>query len=107
MSPGKSDLSAMSGLYTKGTLVWVEDKEDVWKSARLKSDLKPGDSQIVAENTEDVSIEVVIKIDLKSPKLPHLRNPDILLGANDLTTLSYLHEPAGKCIVVFERNGDF
>lgn len=26
--------------------------------------------------------------------LPFLRNPDILLGRDDLTTLSYLHEPA-------------
>lgn len=26
--------------------------------------------------------------------LPFLRNPDILLGQNDLTNLSYLHEPA-------------
>uniref|UniRef100_A0A8C5LN51 Unconventional myosin-Vb n=1 Tax=Leptobrachium leishanense TaxID=445787 RepID=A0A8C5LN51_9ANUR len=27
-------------------------------------------------------------------QLPHLRNPDILVGENDLTALSYLHEPA-------------
>ena len=26
--------------------------------------------------------------------LPPLRNPDILVGENDLTSLSYLHEPA-------------
>lgn len=26
---------------------------------------------------------------------PPLRNPDILIGANDLTSLSHLHEPAG------------
>ena len=26
--------------------------------------------------------------------LPPLRNPNILIGANDLTSLSYLHEPA-------------
>ena len=26
--------------------------------------------------------------------LPPLRNPDILIGENDLTSLSYLHEPA-------------
>ena len=35
-----------------------------------------------------------ISSDVKS--LPPLRNPEILIGANDLTTLSYLHEPAGK-----------
>ena len=33
-------------------------------------------------------------IKLVKGKLPHLRNPDILVGENDLTSLSYLHEPA-------------
>lgn len=27
--------------------------------------------------------------------LPHLRNPEILIGENDLTSLSYLNEPEG------------
>ena len=31
--------------------------------------------------------------------LPLLRNPQMLVGANDLTTLSYLHEPAGTVYV--------
>lgn len=30
----------------------------------------------------------------KDNPLPFLRNPDILVGENDLTALSYLHEPA-------------
>lgn len=30
-----------------------------------------------------------------SNSLPPLKNPDILIGENDLTSLSYLHEPAG------------
>ena len=29
--------------------------------------------------------------------LPHLRNPEILIGENDLTSLSYLNEPEGRC----------
>ncbi|KAF7698761.1 hypothetical protein HF521_003503 [Silurus meridionalis] len=33
-------------------------------------------------------------LDPKTKALPHLRNPDILVGENDLTALSYLHEPA-------------
>ena len=33
-------------------------------------------------------------LDSAAPQLPHLRNPDILVGENDLTALSYLHEPA-------------
>ena len=31
-------------------------------------------------------------------ELPPLQNPDILIGVDDLTDLSYLHEPAGACI---------
>lgn len=33
-------------------------------------------------------------VDPCKPELPPLRNPDILVGENDLTALSYLHEPA-------------
>lgn len=33
-------------------------------------------------------------VDPTKPQLPPLRNPDILVGENDLTALSYLHEPA-------------
>lgn len=33
-------------------------------------------------------------IDVQNNQLPFLRNPDILVGENDLTALSYLHEPA-------------
>ena len=51
-------------------------------------------------------------IDIKSSEdLPPLRNPDILIGADDLTNLSYLHEPAGivcsangfKIILIYQR----
>lgn len=38
--------------------------------------------------------ELEYKLDPKTNNLPHLRNPDILVGENDLTALSYLHEPA-------------
>ncbi|XP_071271845.1 unconventional myosin-Vc-like isoform X2 [Salvelinus alpinus] len=37
---------------------------------------------------------MLYSLDTSSPQLPHLRNPDILVGENDLTALSYLHEPA-------------
>ena len=36
-------------------------------------------------------LELAVKED---SDLPPLRNPDILIGENDLTSLSYLHEPA-------------
>uniref|UniRef100_A0A4W3H244 Unconventional myosin-Va-like n=1 Tax=Callorhinchus milii TaxID=7868 RepID=A0A4W3H244_CALMI len=37
---------------------------------------------------------VEFPIDKKTGALPYLRNPEILMGENDLTALSYLHEPA-------------
>uniref|UniRef100_A0A8C5I2S4 Myosin VAa n=1 Tax=Gouania willdenowi TaxID=441366 RepID=A0A8C5I2S4_GOUWI len=70
--------------------VWIPDAEEVWKSAELTKDYKDGDTalQLILED----SIEH--KLDPKTKNLPHLRNPDILVGENDLTALSYLHEPA-------------
>jgi len=32
--------------------------------------------------------------------LPNLRNPEILIGENDLTSLSYLNEPEGRAWVL-------
>lgn len=45
--------------------------------------------------TPPVAVQVSLyPIDPSKHKLPPLRNPDILVGENDLTALSYLHEPA-------------
>lgn len=45
--------------------------------------------------TPPVAVQVSLyPVDPSKPKLPPLRNPDILVGENDLTALSYLHEPA-------------
>uniref|UniRef100_A0A8C5FT15 Myosin VC n=1 Tax=Gadus morhua TaxID=8049 RepID=A0A8C5FT15_GADMO len=63
--------------------VWVPDPKHVWKSAEIIRDFHLGNSVL------DLRLE-----DGTSPLLPHLRNPDILVGENDLTALSYLHEPA-------------
>jgi len=71
--------------------VWVPDEELVWKEATLQDDYK-GQSELSLLIEEDGSEE---KIKLKSKEsLPHLKNPEILIGENDLTSLSYLHEPA-------------
>lgn len=37
---------------------------------------------------------VEYKLDPRTNNLPPLRNPNILVGKNNLTSLSYLHEPA-------------
>ncbi|XP_022250756.1 unconventional myosin-Va-like isoform X1 [Limulus polyphemus] len=76
-------------LYTKGARVWMPDAELVWKGAEVVKDFD--NKQIVVEY-EDGERET-LKIDTPE-KLPPLRNPEILVGENDLTSLSYLHEPA-------------
>ncbi|KAL2088781.1 hypothetical protein ACEWY4_015680 [Coilia grayii] len=83
---------AASELYTKYARVWIPDAEEVWKSAELVKDYKPGDGLLRLQLEEGQEIEH--KLDPKTQNLPHLRNPDILVGENDLTALSYLHEPA-------------
>uniref|UniRef100_A0A8C5I393 Myosin VAa n=1 Tax=Gouania willdenowi TaxID=441366 RepID=A0A8C5I393_GOUWI len=83
---------AASELYTKRARVWIPDAEEVWKSAELTKDYKDGDTALQLILEDVTSIEH--KLDPKTKNLPHLRNPDILVGENDLTALSYLHEPA-------------
>uniref|UniRef100_A0A1A8QFK9 Myosin IB n=2 Tax=Nothobranchius pienaari TaxID=704102 RepID=A0A1A8QFK9_9TELE len=83
---------AASELYTKAARVWIPDAEDVWKSAELIKDYKNGDASLQLVLEDGTNFEH--KLDPKTNNLPHLRNPDILVGENDLTALSYLHEPA-------------
>ncbi|GCC34275.1 hypothetical protein chiPu_0012748, partial [Chiloscyllium punctatum] len=83
---------AASELFTKFARVWIPDAEDVWKSAELLKDYKPGDT-VLHLKFEDEQ-ETQHNIDPQTKELPPLRNPDILVGENDLTALSYLHEPA-------------
>uniref|UniRef100_A0A1A8EP02 Myosin VAa n=1 Tax=Nothobranchius korthausae TaxID=1143690 RepID=A0A1A8EP02_9TELE len=83
---------AASELYTKAARVWIPDAEDVWKSAELIKDYKNGDASLQLVLEDGTNIEH--KLDPKTNNLPYLRNPDILVGENDLTALSYLHEPA-------------
>uniref|UniRef100_A0A8C4HJQ7 Myosin VAa n=1 Tax=Dicentrarchus labrax TaxID=13489 RepID=A0A8C4HJQ7_DICLA len=72
--------------------VWIPDAEEVWKSAELTKDYKNGDASLQLMLEDGTSIEHTL--DPKTKNLPYLRNPDILVGENDLTALSYLHEPA-------------
>ncbi|KAF4101618.1 unconventional myosin-Va isoform X6 [Onychostoma macrolepis] len=83
---------AASELYTKYARVWIPDVEEVWKSAELTKDYRQGDGVLQLQLEDGKELEY--KLDPKTNNLPHLRNPDILVGENDLTALSYLHEPA-------------
>uniref|UniRef100_A0A671VN32 Myosin VC n=1 Tax=Sparus aurata TaxID=8175 RepID=A0A671VN32_SPAAU len=71
--------------------VWIPDAEHVWKSAEIMRDFQSGDNvlELLLEDGTHC-----YPVDPLKPQLPPLRNPDILVGENDLTALSYLHEPA-------------
>ncbi|XP_077423266.1 unconventional myosin-Vc isoform X2 [Vanacampus margaritifer] len=83
---------ALIQLYTRYNRVWIPDPEHVWKSAEIVTDFHYGDGSLLLllEN----GTELKYPLDSLPPELPPLRNPDILVGENDLTALSYLHEPA-------------
>lgn len=72
--------------------VWLPDATEVWRSAELIKDYTPGALTLSLQLEDGTKVEH--KIDPKINNLPPLRNPNILVGENDLTSLSYLHEPA-------------
>uniref|UniRef100_A0AAZ3S3L6 Myosin VAb n=1 Tax=Oncorhynchus tshawytscha TaxID=74940 RepID=A0AAZ3S3L6_ONCTS len=72
--------------------VWLPDAVEAWKPAELTKDYTPGDRALCLQLEDGTNLEH--KIDPQTNSLPPLRNPDILVGENDLTALSYLHEPA-------------
>ncbi|TKS74467.1 Unconventional myosin-Va [Collichthys lucidus] len=78
-------------LYSKGAGVWIPDPDAVWVSAQLLRDYSPREKHLLLQlsNGKEVQYPVASPSDL-----PPLGNPDILEGENDLTALSFLHEPA-------------
>ncbi|KAF3854941.1 hypothetical protein F7725_022996 [Dissostichus mawsoni] len=83
---------ALLELYTEYNRVWIPDAGHVWRSAEILRDFHLGDN--VLDLLLEDGTENHYPVDPAKPQLPPLRNPDILVGENDLTALSYLHEPA-------------
>uniref|UniRef100_A0A8C8LVY2 Myosin VB n=1 Tax=Oncorhynchus tshawytscha TaxID=74940 RepID=A0A8C8LVY2_ONCTS len=79
-------------VYCQYTRVWIPDPEDVWRAAEIIKDYKEGEPILYLKLEDETPLEY--RIGPKDNALPFLRNPDILVGENDLTALSYLHEPA-------------
>ncbi len=80
----------------------MSDPELVWAPAIVEKDYDVNSGLLlvrVEENKERREI-------LVGDDPPPLRNPDILVGENDLTAMSYLHEPAvlHNLSVRFTRN---
>uniref|UniRef100_A0A8B9S0G5 Myosin VC n=1 Tax=Accipiter nisus TaxID=211598 RepID=A0A8B9S0G5_9AVES len=71
-------------------LVWIPDNEEVWQSAEITKNYKTGDCFLHVQLEDGTELNYPVD----PAALPPLRNPDILVGENDLTALSYLHEPA-------------
>ena len=81
----------MQFFLRQGTRVWLKDADVVWKPGVVSEAFDGARLVAVPDDDETASVEVKAK-DIES--LPPLRNPEILIGENDLTSLSYLHEPA-------------
>ncbi|XP_031221901.1 unconventional myosin-Vb isoform X3 [Mastomys coucha] len=81
-----------SELYSRYTRVWIPDPDEVWRSAELTKDYNEGDKSLQLRLEDDTILEY--PVDVQNNQVPFLRNPDILVGENDLTALSHLHEPA-------------
>ncbi|EZA57445.1 Myosin-Vb [Ooceraea biroi] len=76
----------------QGSRVWVPHQERVWEGAVLLEDYKQNQPTLglqTEESNQTRTLEIKSDVDL-----PPLRNPDILIGENNLTSLSFLHEPA-------------
>ncbi|XP_077441918.1 unconventional myosin-Vb isoform X2 [Vanacampus margaritifer] len=80
---------SVNELYTTYTRVWIPDEDNVWQPAEISRDFKQGESLLHLRLDDGTPLEHPV-----GPAMPFLRNPDILVGENDLTALSYLHEPA-------------
>uniref|UniRef100_A0A3B4A7R0 Myosin motor domain-containing protein n=1 Tax=Periophthalmus magnuspinnatus TaxID=409849 RepID=A0A3B4A7R0_9GOBI len=78
--------------HTKFARVWLPDAAEVWKPAEVVKDYTPGDQTLSLQLEDGTLLEH--KLEPQAKDFPPLRNPDILVGENDLTSLSYLHEPA-------------
>lgn len=81
---------SVAELYSKEARVWIPDPDIVWKGATLLEDYK-GQKELKIQFESGEESVIAVK---DNTQLPPLQNPDILIGENDLTSLSYLHEPA-------------
>uniref|UniRef100_A0A8D3CD60 Methyl-CpG binding domain protein 3b n=1 Tax=Scophthalmus maximus TaxID=52904 RepID=A0A8D3CD60_SCOMX len=83
----------ISLLYIKNKFVWIPDPDAVWVSAQLLQDYAHGDKHLLLQLSNGKVRHAKLQLG-SPPDLPPLGNPDILEGENDLTALSFLHEPA-------------
>ncbi|GLC68235.1 hypothetical protein PLESTF_000665000 [Pleodorina starrii] len=72
-------------IHTVGTRVWIRDEKEAW----IKGEVVKVEENYVLVRTEATGMEVKCK-----PEDAPLQNPHNNRGVDDMTRLSYLHEPA-------------
>ncbi|KAI9187712.1 Myosin type-2 heavy chain 1 [Blastocladiella emersonii ATCC 22665] len=101
-------VDSLLALYTTGTRVWVPDDVEGWLGATVSSLSRTGSGSspndavtvtVLTDRGKEIKVATTVaKIasakDRDREELPPLRNPPMLEGIEDLTNLSYLHEPA-------------
>ncbi|CAG8478778.1 2502_t:CDS:10 [Paraglomus occultum] len=80
-------------IYVKGTKVWLTDDKEGWVSGELVTKEVNGEKVKLTFKTERGK-EVDVNTTTTDGNLPPLRNPPMLEAVDDLTSLSYLNEPA-------------
>ncbi|AET39857.1 myosin family protein Ecym_5067 [Eremothecium cymbalariae DBVPG len=83
--------------YEVGTRCWYPNKDQGWIGGEISKNKRVGDKyhlDLTLENGEVVEIITSSIEEGSSEDLPLLRNPPILEATEDLTSLSYLNEPA-------------
>ncbi|OVF11425.1 putative myosin [Clavispora lusitaniae] len=84
--------------YDAGTRCWYPDQSVGWIAVAVKSNTEKDGKhvlELVSESDESEVFTVEVKnLEEDNTELPPLRNPPILEAAEDLTSLSYLNEPA-------------
>ncbi|ODQ64184.1 hypothetical protein NADFUDRAFT_79749 [Nadsonia fulvescens var. elongata DSM 6958] len=84
--------------YESGTRCWLPDDKESWIGVEVISKTISGEKVTLTlkyENGDTLPFETTItKLEREDSTLPQLRNPPILESTEDLTSLSYLNEPA-------------
>jgi myosin-5 len=97
-----TSLETQLALYTPGTRVWTPHAEEGWVGAVVTKFHRNEEDITIVLADEEKGNEITKSTTLSKlssskewiSELPPLRNPPILEGIEDLTSLSYLHEPA-------------
>ncbi|KAL3895358.1 MAG: hypothetical protein SGCHY_004751, partial [Lobulomycetales sp.] len=86
-------MSDSLAVYTKDVKAWFEDEDEGWAVGWLTDKSVDGKTATLVFALADRKVTWTHPLDqLDSALLPHLKNPPILEGIDDLANLSYLHE---------------